>query len=107
MDLHPLFYVVAFNNRHSRLSLYKSLQFMVAQNYLRDDRGTWICSTASEKVMKPERKKPVKAWGGFLNGKLHVHKAFSSPAVYRTKKAAKNCYEDVRRVFITEITHDR
>ena len=57
--------------------------------------------------------KPIKAWGGFVDDKLYVMPRNERPdeptydepryAVFPSRKAAKEAYVDVRRVWITEI----
>jgi len=48
--------------------------------------------------------KPVKAWGGFCDGKLNValsyHPGEVTFAVYETRREARKHYEDVRPVEI-------
>lgn len=58
--------------------------------------------------------KRIKAWGGFLNGKLDVRemddgwgggnrrKAF---AIFRNRKDAREQYQDVRRIEIRQAPH--
>lgn len=53
---------------------------------------------------------PIKAWGGFVDGKLHIVRAhdeagpeWRSPQIFTNKRAARRQYEDVRRVEIRVI----
>ncbi len=49
--------------------------------------------------------KPIKAWGGFSNGKIdrehEVHTNNEVMAIFKRKRTASLMYEDVRRVTIT------
>jgi len=42
--------------------------------------------------------KPIKVWGGFVDSRLG---GVEMLAIYRTKRVAHDCYEDVRPVWIT------
>lgn len=62
--------------------------------------------------MKQAKKRPVLAWGGFSDGHLSYEWArndhnLPSAAVFYTRKAARRCYDDVRRVEIREVTRVR
>ena len=51
------------------------------------------------------KKKSLVKWGGFCNNKLDITKqqynGFKIYALYPSKKTAKLCYKDVRKVVIT------
>jgi hypothetical protein len=65
--------------------------------------------------MTTRRKKqtpPVKAWGGFSDGKLHWFTSpehfqgeymTTRPAIYPSRKQARQQYEDVRKIEIREV----
>lgn len=42
-------------------------------------------------------------WGGFLNGRLHIHCTFGvhEASLYATKYEALTCYEDARPVLVS------
>ena len=46
--------------------------------------------------------KSIKAWAGFINGKLD-NWLKNQPAIFKTKAAAELRYDDVRRVEIREV----
>lgn len=62
---------------------------------------------------KPAKIKPVKAWGGFYRGRLDMVQAdygwggygagdfVSMPAIFKSRKLAKERYQDVRPVIIS------
>jgi hypothetical protein len=66
-------------------------------------------------MKKPVKKmKPVRAWGGFVDGRLdwtemdtgwggYGNAVEPIPAAFRTRKSARKKYQDVRRVEIREI----
>lgn len=58
--------------------------------------------------MSRAKVKPVKAWGGFSDGKLDWYVADQNfaweatlPAIFRSRAEARERYEDYRRVTIT------
>jgi hypothetical protein len=66
------------------------------------------------KLLREGKMKPVKAWGGFVDGRLNWHLADTGlggwgvtyrqmPAMFRTRREARKEYQDVRRVKITEV----
>lgn len=54
-----------------------------------------------------DKRKTVKAWGGFCDGQLHIWPGRSSfageIAVFSSRKFARLAYEDVRRIEIREV----
>jgi hypothetical protein len=68
----------------------------------------------SNETSNTSRRKPVLAWGGFCDGKLHtvtvdtivpndpLPRAFG-PALFYTKRTARERYQDVRRIEIREV----
>ena len=57
---------------------------------------------------KRKKPKPIKAWGGFINGKLSWFIADAGfawaervPSIYKTRAEAKKRFRDFRRVTIT------
>ncbi len=63
--------------------------------------------------MSPQRRRTVKAWGGFCDGKLYVMEKRFRPtepvydepryAIFPTRGAARRAYQDVRRIEIREL----
>lgn len=69
-------------------------------------------------MTRPAKMKAVKAWGGFVDGKLNmmlVDTGFGGwgkthrivPAIFKNRKSAREEYQDVRPVQITELRRKR
>jgi hypothetical protein len=58
------------------------------------------------KTAERKKMKPIVAWAGFSDGKMSIlpetYTMEMAYNVYLTRASAKKCYEDVRKVIITE-----